>query len=241
MNKRSIPQYPDLVGKVAFVTGGSSWLGASTCRLLAANGVRVAVSGRNQTAIDEVVGTIGQLPDGAITLVQSVDEVARFVPRDPDNLAYATQTTLSVDDTAEVVRALKARFPKIHGPSKEDICYATTNRQEVVKKVAPRVDLMLVVGSPNSSNTQRLREVAERAGCPRAMLVQRASELDWSVFAAITSLGITAGASAPEVLVEEVIGAFAERFTVNVETVTTADEDMFFPLPRALRGDAAAR
>jgi 4-hydroxy-3-methylbut-2-enyl diphosphate reductase len=189
----------------------------------------------------EVVGTIGQLPDGAITLVQSVDEVARFVPRDPDNLAYATQTTLSVDDTAEVVRALKARFPKIHGPSKEDICYATTNRQEVVKKVAPRVDLMLVVGSPNSSNTQRLREVAERAGCPRAMLVQRASELDWSVFAAITSLGITAGASAPEVLVEEVIGAFAERFTVNVETVTTADEDMFFPLPRALRGDAAAR
>ena len=188
----------------------------------------------------EVVGTIGQLPDGAITLVQSVDEVARFVPRDPDNLAYATQTTLSVDDTAEVVRALKARFPKIHGPSKEDICYATTNRQEVVKKVAPRVDLMLVVGSPNSSNTQRLREVAERAGCPRAMLVQRASELDWSVFAAITSLGITAGASAPEVLVEEVIGAFAERFTVNVETVTTADEDMFFPLPRALRGDAAA-
>ena len=189
----------------------------------------------------EVVGTIGQLPDGAITLVQSVDEVARFVPRDPDNLAYATQTTLSVDDTAEVVRALKARFPKIHGPSKEDICYATTNRQEVVKKVAPRVDLMLVVGSPNSSNTQRLREVAERAGCPRAMLVQRASELDWSVFAAITSLGITAGASAPEVLVEEVISAFAERFTVNVETVTTADEDMFFPLPRALRGDAAAR
>ena len=188
----------------------------------------------------EVVGTIGQLPDGAITLVQSVDEVARFVPRDPDNLAYATQTTLSVDDTAEVVRALKARFPKIHGPSKEDICYATTNRQEVVKKVAPRVDLMLVVGSPNSSNTQRLREVAERAGCPRAMLVQRASELDWSVFAAITSLGITAGASAPEVLVEEVIGAFAERFTVNVETVTTADEDMFFPLPRALLGDAAA-
>jgi 4-hydroxy-3-methylbut-2-enyl diphosphate reductase len=188
----------------------------------------------------EVVGTIGQLPDGAITLVQSVDEVARFVPRDPDNLAYATQTTLSVDDTAEVVAALKARFPKIHGPPKEDICYATTNRQEVVKKVAPLVDLMLVVGSPNSSNTQRLREVAERAGCPRAMLVQRAAELDWSACAPIKSLGITAGASAPEVLVEEVIGAFAERYTVNVETVTTADEDMFFPLPRALRREAVA-
>jgi 4-hydroxy-3-methylbut-2-enyl diphosphate reductase len=187
----------------------------------------------------EVVGTIGQLPPGAITLVESVDEVATFRPSDPGRLAYVTQTTLSVDDTAGIVAALKARFPNIHGPHKEDICYATTNRQEVVKKVAPMVDAMLVVGSPNSSNTQRLKEVAERAGCARAALVQRASEIDWSVFGSIARLGVTAGASAPEVLVEEMIGAFAQRFSVNVETVTTADEDMFFPLPRVLRGNEA--
>ncbi|MFL6798764.1 MAG: 4-hydroxy-3-methylbut-2-enyl diphosphate reductase [Xanthobacteraceae bacterium] len=183
----------------------------------------------------EVVGTVGQLPEGAITLVESVEEVRAFVPRDPDNLAYVTQTTLSVDDTAEMVAELKARFPQIHGPHKEDICYATTNRQEVVKKVAPLVDAMIVVGSPNSSNTQRLKEVAERAGCSRAALVQRAQEIDWSVFGDLSSLGVTAGASAPEVLVEEVIGAFAERYTVSVETVTTAEESMFFPLPRVLR------
>jgi 4-hydroxy-3-methylbut-2-enyl diphosphate reductase len=188
----------------------------------------------------EVVGTIGQLPAGAITLVQSVAEVAAFAPRDPANLAYVTQTTLSVDDTADIVAALKARFPQIHGPHKEDICYATTNRQEVVKKVAPMVEAMVVVGSPNSSNTQRLKEVAERAGCSRAALVQRASDIDWSVFGSIASLGITAGASAPEVLVEEVIGAFAERYAVSVETVTTAEESMFFPLPRVLRENEAA-
>jgi 4-hydroxy-3-methylbut-2-enyl diphosphate reductase len=188
----------------------------------------------------EVVGTIGQLPEGAITLVQSVAEVASFVPRDAGNLAYATQTTLSVDDTADIVAALKARFPNIHGPHKEDICYATTNRQEVVKKVAPMVDAMLVVGSPNSSNTQRLKEVAERAGCAQAALVQRAKEIDWTVFGSIESLGVTAGASAPEILVEEIIGAFAQRYAVSVETITTADEDMFFPLPRALRGNEAA-
>src|SRR6516225_6228470 len=188
----------------------------------------------------EVVGTIGQLPPGAITLVESVHEVASLAPRDPGNLAYATQTTLSVDDTADIVAALKARFPNIHGPHKEDICYATTNRQEVVKKVAPMVEAMLVVGSPNSSNTQRLKEVAERAGCPRAALVQRAKEIDWTMFGSIQSLGVTAGASAPENLVEEVIGAFAQRYAVSVETITTADEDMFFPLPRALRGSEAA-
>jgi 4-hydroxy-3-methylbut-2-enyl diphosphate reductase len=188
----------------------------------------------------EVVGTIGQLPAGVITLVQSVEEVARFTPRDPANLAYVTQTTLSVDDTADIVAALKASFPAIHGPHKEDICYATTNRQEVVKKVAPMVDAMVVVGSPNSSNTQRLKEVAERAGCSRAALVERAKDIDWSMFDAITSIGITAGASAPEVLVEEVIGAFAERYTVSVDSITTADEDMFFPLPRVLRGNEAA-
>jgi 4-hydroxy-3-methylbut-2-enyl diphosphate reductase len=188
----------------------------------------------------EVIGTIGQLPDGAITLVQSVADAMSFAPRDPDNLAFLTQTTLSVDDTAEIVTALKARFPHIHGPHKEDICYATTNRQEVVKKVAPMVEAMVVVGSPNSSNTQRLKEVAERAGCARAALVQRAEEIDWTVFGALRTLGVTAGASAPEILVEEVIGAFDQRYAVSVETVTTADEDMFFPLPRVLRGNEAA-
>ena len=188
----------------------------------------------------EVIGTIGQLPEGAITLVQSVAEAMAFVPRDAGNLAFLTQTTLSVDDTAEIVAALKARFPHIHGPHKEDICYATTNRQEVVKKVAPMVEAMLVVGSPNSSNTQRLKEVAERAGCARAALVQRAEEIDWALFGDLQTLGVTAGASAPEVLVEEVIGAFDQRYAVTVETVTTADEDMFFPLPRVLRGNEAA-
>jgi 4-hydroxy-3-methylbut-2-enyl diphosphate reductase len=188
----------------------------------------------------EVIGTIGQLPEGAITLVQSVAEAMSFAPRDSAKLAFLTQTTLSVDDTAEIVTALKARFPHIHGPHKEDICYATTNRQEVVKKVAPMVEAMMVVGSPNSSNTQRLKEVAERAGCARAALVQRAEEIDWTAFGALRTLGVTAGASAPEILVEELIGAFDQRYAVSVETVTTADEDMFFPLPRALRGNEAA-
>ena len=188
----------------------------------------------------EVIGTIGQLPEGAITLVQSVAEAMAFVPRDAGKLAFLTQTTLSVDDTAEIVAALKARFPHIHGPHREDICYATTNRQEVVKKVAPMVEAMVVVGSPNSSNTQRLKEVAERAGCARAALVQRAEEIDWALFGDLQTLGVTAGASAPEVLVEEVIGAFDQRYAVTVETVTTADEDMFFPLPRVLRGNEAA-
>ncbi len=190
----------------------------------------------------EVVGTIGQLPEGTITLVQSVAEAESFVPRDPRNLAYATQTTLSVEDTAEIVAALKARFPDIHGPHKEDICYATTNRQEVVKKVAPMVDAMLVVGSPNSSNTQRLREVAERAGCPHAVLVQRAEEINWAAFESVPvrSLAVTAGASAPEVLVQGIVAALRERYNVTLETITTADEDMFFPLPRPLRADQAS-
>jgi 4-hydroxy-3-methylbut-2-enyl diphosphate reductase len=144
-----------------------------------------------------------------------------------------------VDDTRAVVAALQARFPAIIAPHKEDICYATTNRQEAVKRVAPLVDAVLVVGSPNSSNSQRLREVAERAGCPVARLVNGAREIDWSLFGDIRSLGITAGASAPEVLVEEVIDAFAERYEVAVETVTTVTEDVFFPLPRELRGQAA--
>lgn len=183
----------------------------------------------------EVVGTMGQLPDGAVSLVETLEDAAAFTPRDPQQLAYVTQTTLSLDDTAEIVALLRRRFPAIVGPHKEDICYATTNRQEAVKKVAPLVDAMIVVGSPNSSNSQRLREVAERSGCPRAVLVQRAADLDWSQFDNIRSLGITAGASAPEVLVEEIIDAFAQRYAVKVDTVSAADEDVFFPLPRTLR------
>src|SRR5882757_5251607 len=157
----------------------------------------------------EVTGTMGQLPPGAVRLVQTAEEAAAFVPKNPDKLAYVTQTTLSVDDTAEMVAVLKQRFPGIAGPHKEDICYATTNRQEAVKQVAPIVDRMLVVGAPNSSNSQRLREVAERAGCPKAVLIQRASEIDWSVFEGAKKIGVTAGASAPEVIVEEVLDAFA--------------------------------
>lgn len=187
----------------------------------------------------EVVGTMGQLPQGAITLVETLEDVARLDPPDPANLAFVTQTTLSVDDTAQIVEALQARFPDMVAPHKEDICYATTNRQEAVKKVAPMVDAMIVVGSPNSSNSQRLREVAERAGCKVASLVNRGQDIDWSRYGDIRSLGITAGASAPEVLVEEIIDAFAGRYDVAVETVTTTDEDVFFPLPRELRGAAA--
>src|SRR6266571_2111469 len=155
----------------------------------------------------EVVGTLGQLPDGAITLVQTVEEAEALAPRDPNNLAYVTQTTLSLDDTAGIVATLKRRFPNIIAPHKEDICYATTNRQEAVKRVAPTVDALVVVGAPNSSNSKRLQEVAERAGCPYSVLVQRAAEIDWSKFDGIKVLGVTAGASAPEVLVEEILDA----------------------------------
>jgi 4-hydroxy-3-methylbut-2-enyl diphosphate reductase len=186
----------------------------------------------------EVVGTMGQLPEGAVSLVETEADARSFEPRTPDRLAWITQTTLSVDDTAAIVRILTERFPAIVGPHKEDICYATTNRQEAVKRVAAEVDAMIVVGAPNSSNSQRLREVAERAGCRVAALVQRASEIDWPAFEGIRRLGVTAGASAPEVLVEEVIDAFAERFTVKVELVTAAEESIAFNLPRELR-DAA--
>src|SRR6185312_4507734 len=165
---------------------------------------------------------------------------AAFEPKDASKLAYVTQTTLSVHDTAAIVEHLKARFPEIVGPYKEDICYATTNRQEVVKRVAPVVDAMIVVGSPNSSNSQRLKEVAERAGCPSAVLVQRAADIDWADFEGVACIGITAGASAPEVLVEEIIDAFAQRYAVSVETVSAAEEGVFFPLPRPLRESQAA-
>jgi len=188
----------------------------------------------------EVVGTMGQLPPGSVTLVETVEDVEKFTPRDPENLAFVTQTTLSVQDTGTIVDLLKRRFPQIVGPHKEDICYATTNRQEAVLKVAPVVDLMIVVGAPNSSNSQRLKEVAESAGCPRAVLVQRAADLDWGMLGSVSRLGITAGASAPEVLVEEIMDALAQRFALSVETVTAAEEGVFFPLPRLLREEHAA-
>ena len=188
----------------------------------------------------EVIGTMGQLAAGAVRLTETLADAEAFAPRDPAKLAYVTQTTLSLDDTAEIVAALKRRFPAIVGPHKEDICYATTNRQEAVKRVAPQVDAMIVVGSPHSSNSLRLKEVAERAGCLRTALIDRSADIDWRVFGAIGSLGITAGASAPEVLVEDIIGAFAVRYALTVETVSAAEEDVFFPLPRLLREGAPA-
>ena len=183
----------------------------------------------------EVVGTTGQLPDGAVTLIETVEDALAFVPRDPDRLAVITQTTLSVDDTKEILNTLKARFPRMVTPPKDDICYATTNRQEAVKRIAPACERMIVVGSPNSSNSLRLVEVAERAGCPSAVLIQRAAEIDWDLFKGISRLGVTAGASAPEVLVDEIIDAFKSRFEVTVESVTTAEESIAFKLPRELR------
>ena len=187
----------------------------------------------------ETIGTMGQLPAGSVTLIETAEDARNIQPENPDALAYVTQTTLSVDDTAEMVAILKERFPAITGPHKEDICYATTNRQEAVKNVAPQVEAMIVVGAPNSSNSQRLREVAERSGCRATALVQRADDIDWAVFGNVKSLGITAGASAPEVLVEEIIDAFAKRYAVEVDTYAGPQEDVFFPLPRELRDTAA--
>jgi len=186
----------------------------------------------------ETVGTMGQLPDGEVLLVETPDDVAGLDVRDPEKLAYITQTTLSVDDTAEVVAALNARFPAIVGPHKEDICYATTNRQEAVKAMAPLADAMLVVGAPNSSNSKRLVEVGARAGCKYAQLVQRATDIDWRALEGITSMGITAGASAPEVLINEVVDAFKDRYDVTVEMVETAVENVEFKVPRVLREPA---
>jgi len=190
----------------------------------------------------EVIGTMGQLPEGAVVLVETVDDVATVEVADPGNLAYATQTTLSVDETAGIVTALQARFPAIAGPKKEDICYATTNRQQAVKAIAPKVDALLVLGAPNSSNSKRLVEVARNHGCEKAQLVQRAADIDWSALEGISTLGITAGASAPEVLVEEVIEAARAHFDVTVEELRTAFEDITFKLPKALlSGDAPSR
>ena len=188
----------------------------------------------------EVVGTMGQLPDGAVTLVSTTDDVAGLVVPEGQPLAFVTQTTLSVDDTREVVVALRERFPQIHTPQIEDICYATTNRQEAVKQAARQVEAVIVVGAANSSNSQRLREVAEREGCRIALLVGGVEAIDWRLFEGVKSLAVTAGASAPEVLVERILDGFAERFEIAVETLTTADEAMFFPLPRGLREAAEA-
>jgi 4-hydroxy-3-methylbut-2-en-1-yl diphosphate reductase len=183
----------------------------------------------------EVIGTMGQLPKGAVHLIETIDDALSFTPKDPAKLAVITQTTLSVDDTKEIVSVLRKRFPRMAVPRKDDICYATTNRQDAVKRIAPHCERMIVVGSPNSSNSLRLVEVARRAGCPHAVLVQCAKDIDWTHFGSIKRLGVTAGASAPEVLVDEIIDAFKARFNARIDTVTTARERIAFKLPRELR------
>jgi 4-hydroxy-3-methylbut-2-en-1-yl diphosphate reductase len=186
----------------------------------------------------EVIGTMGQLPEGAVSLIETASDARVFSPRNPAKLAYITQTTLSVDDTSEIVSILRQRFPDIQGPHKEDICYATTNRQAAVKAIAPNCERLIVVGSPNSSNSKRLVEVAERAGCPKAMLLQSVDDIPWAEFEGVTRVGITAGASAPEVLVNEIVDAFRTRYQATVENTTTARENIRFSLPRELRGAA---
>lgn len=202
-----------------------------------AEGLEIILIGH--TNHPEVIGTMGQLPPGAIRLIETVEEVASLVVKDPAKLAYVTQTTLSVDDTRGIVQALQQRFPAIRGPFKEDICYATTNRQEAVKSIAGHIDMLLVVGAPNSSNSKRLVEVGEKAGCARALLVQRASDLASHDTSGLTRIGITAGASAPEVLVNEIIEAFREQYNVTVENVVLREENVSFKLPRELRETAA--
>lgn len=200
------------------------------------NGLQIVMIGHD--GHPETVGTMGQLPSGEVLLVETVGDVATLKPRDSQRLAYITQTTLSVDDTAEIVAALRARFPEIIGPHKEDICYATTNRQQAVKAMAVRIDALLVIGAPNSSNSQRLVEVGRQAGCQYAQLVQRADDIDWRALEGVVSIGLTAGASAPEVLVEEVIDAFREHYDVDVVPFETAVETVEFKVPRVLREPA---
>ncbi|OWY02526.1 MULTISPECIES: 4-hydroxy-3-methylbut-2-enyl diphosphate reductase [Thioclava] len=183
----------------------------------------------------EVLGTMGQLPEGEVLLVETVEDVAKITPRDPDQLAFITQTTLSVDDTAAIVEALQDRFPKIVGPAKEDICYATTNRQAAVKAMADQIDALLVIGAPNSSNSRRLVEVGKASGCAYSQLVQRAEDIDWRALEGVKTVGVTAGASAPEVLIDEVIDAFRQRFDLTVDQIETAREDIEFKVPRVLR------
>jgi 4-hydroxy-3-methylbut-2-enyl diphosphate reductase len=199
----------------------------------AATGLQMVMIGHD--GHPETVGTMGQLPQGEVLLVETEADVAELVVRDPGKLAYITQTTLSVDDTAGIVAALQARFPAIVGPHKEDICYATTNRQAAVKAIAPKVDALLVIGAPNSSNSQRLVEVGRVAGCGYAQLVQRAADIDWRALEGVRAVGITAGASAPEVLVDEVIAAFSARYATAVEYVEIAKENVEFKVPRVLR------
>lgn len=201
-----------------------------------ANGLQMVMIGHE--GHPETVGTMGQLPEGEVILVETATDVATITPRDENKLAFITQTTLSVDDTADVVAALNARFPNIVGPHKEDICYATTNRQEAVKAMAAKTKAMLVIGAPNSSNSKRLVEVGAKAGCTYAQLVQRAADIDWRALEGIDSIGITAGASAPEVLINEVIDAFKAKFDVTEEVVETAVENVEFKVPRVLREPA---
>ncbi len=200
------------------------------------NGLQMVMIGHK--GHPETIGTMGQLPDGEVLLVETVEDVADLDVRDPDSLAYVTQTTLSIDDTADIVIALQNRFPKIVGPHKEDICYATTNRQMAVKAIAGKVDALLVVGAPNSSNSKRLVEVGTKAGCQYAQLVQRADDIDWNALGDMQNIGITAGASAPEVLVNEVIDAFRAKGEVEVEIIETEQENVNFKVPRVLREPA---
>jgi len=197
------------------------------------NGLQIIMIGH--AGHPETIGTMGQLPEGGVLLVENTEDVENLIVRNPNKLAYVTQTTLSIDDTAEVVEALKVRFPTIVGPHKEDICYATSNRQAAVKEIAPDVDALLVIGAPNSSNSQRLVEVAKKAGCNNSQMVQRAAEINWSSLIDIKSIGITAGASAPEILVKEVVDALKERFEVKTHFVETATENVNFKVPRILR------
>lgn len=197
------------------------------------NGLQMVMIGHR--GHPETVGTMGQLPPGEVLLVETAADVEHLTPRDAARLAYITQTTLSVDDTAEIVAALTARFSAIVGPHKEDICYATTNRQQAVKAMAGRIDALIVIGSPNSSNSQRLVEVGRKAGCGYAQLAPRASDIDWRAIEGVRSVGVTAGASAPETLVEEVIAAFRDRYEVALEFVETAVETVEFKPPRILR------
>jgi 4-hydroxy-3-methylbut-2-enyl diphosphate reductase len=188
----------------------------------------------------EVIGTMGQLPPGAITLVEDEAQARSVEPPPGHDLSFITQTTLSVDDTAEIVDILRERFPQISAPAKEDICYATTNRQAAVKEIAPRVEMMIVVGAPNSSNSLRLVEVASRSGCKAAVMVQRGAELNLDQVAQYSSIGITAGASAPELLVEEVLAKLRERYSLDIEEVVVAEEKIIFKLPAALATAPAA-
>ena len=183
----------------------------------------------------EVIGTMGQLPEGAVTLVETIEDAEAYVPQDPDNLGFVTQTTLSVDDTAGIIATLQRRFPALTAPAAESICYATTNRQDAVKAAAPGCDLFLVVGAPNSSNSKRLVEVAERSGAAQSLLVQRASDIDWDFIGDIAVVGLSAGASAPEIIVDEIIQFFSERYSVTIDLAETTIETENFHVMRDLR------